>query len=199
MKLREVAPRQIAVGVVLVGVGWLLNSASQPFQRNARTSACQSNLKRISMAALQYARDYDECFPLAPSWADGLSPYWFGSRSPTRENNFQQIFRCPTSRAYYALNKFSAGDAVKSQDWRDTNEIPFAFDVSWSTRNFSDDGSLWPLDPPIHGTGKYGGNNVVFADGHAKLMTVKPEFRALTPLPHPTSQPTPRAQKPEKR
>ena len=47
MKPPKIAPRQIAAGVVLVGLGWLLNSASQPFQRNARTSMCKSNLKRI--------------------------------------------------------------------------------------------------------------------------------------------------------
>ncbi len=74
-------------------------------------------------------------------------------------------------------------------------ETALTFDVSWSTRNFSDDGSLWPLQP-IHGRGKYGGNVVLFADAHVKLMTVKPEFRPLLTLtPQPTPKPTPKPTK----
>ena len=183
----RIAPRHIAAGVALVGLGWLLNSASQPFQRNAQNSSCRSNLKRIGLAIFQYERDYDESFPLAHNWADSLSSYSLAINNSDREAGFQQRFRCPTSGAYYAFNEIYAGKSAGKIDGEALNEAPLVFDVSWGKRNFSDDGSLWPTDPPIHGTEKYGGNNVAFADGHVKLMTVKPKFRSFaTPTPKST-------------
>jgi prepilin-type N-terminal cleavage/methylation domain-containing protein len=65
-------------------------------RESARRSACQSNLKQVGLAFIQYAQDYDERLPLGnhinPSpylgagWASNLLPYAKSS----------QIFACPS-------------------------------------------------------------------------------------------------------
>ncbi|HOM82839.1 MAG TPA: DUF1559 domain-containing protein [Armatimonadota bacterium] len=51
-------------------------------RENARKSTCQSNLKQLGMAAMQYAQDYDETYPMMYRrmphlywWSDVLQPY----------------------------------------------------------------------------------------------------------------------------
>src|SRR4051812_41661394 len=39
-------------------------------RENARRSSCQSNLKQMSVAAMQYVQDYDETYP----WASNTVP-----------------------------------------------------------------------------------------------------------------------------
>jgi prepilin-type N-terminal cleavage/methylation domain-containing protein/prepilin-type processing-associated H-X9-DG protein len=43
-------------------------------RENARRASCQSNLKQIGLAALQYVQDYDEKFPLNYANNDGVLP-----------------------------------------------------------------------------------------------------------------------------
>ena len=70
---------------------------------NGNRSACQSNLKQIGLAMLQYAQDYHERFPSLAfndvsssttpfakpyGWADGVQPYLRST----------QVFQCPSER-----------------------------------------------------------------------------------------------------
>lgn len=61
-------------------------------RENARRSSCQSNLKQLGLAILQYNQDFDEQFPFhsqtswANTWAITVQPY---ARS-------YQVFRCPS-------------------------------------------------------------------------------------------------------
>jgi prepilin-type processing-associated H-X9-DG protein len=62
-------------------------------RENARRASCQSNLKQIGLATLQYTQDYDEYFPqgIQPPlyvriWPDLIEPYAKSS----------QIFLCPS-------------------------------------------------------------------------------------------------------
>lgn len=65
-------------------------------RENARRASCQSNLKQIGIAILQYAQDYDErlvpCIDVVANqnpWPRTLQPYL----------KSEQIFRCPSGPA----------------------------------------------------------------------------------------------------
>ena len=59
---------------------------------NSRESSCQSNLKQIGLAFLQYTQDYDgEKFPPI---ANARAGYWAGSLQPYLKS--WQIFQCPS-------------------------------------------------------------------------------------------------------
>jgi len=57
-------------------------------RENARKSSCQSNLKQLGLAVLQYTQDYDEKYPYGVngSWVYEVMPY---AKS-------QQLFVCPS-------------------------------------------------------------------------------------------------------
>lgn len=61
-------------------------------RENARRSSCQSNLKQIGLAIMQYTQDYDELYPSAVqndwflTWAKTVQPY---AKST-------QVFMCPS-------------------------------------------------------------------------------------------------------
>ena len=169
-------------------VWWNLPST----QNSRQASDCQSNLKQIGLAMMQYARDYDEKYPQASSWQDTLLPYR------------KQRFSCPTPGNSYAFNRFLSGaTTTQVSELPGTREIlgqtvlqldgrgstPMCYDVSQGNGdNLSDDGSLWPT-APVHWQGLEG-VNVVFADAHVKMLTRKPKFVKLPPKPTPTPKPT---------
>ena len=75
-------------------------------RENARRSSCQSNLKQIGLGFLQYARDYDEKFPLAYTDDDGSGDYnlnfdrgWTQSIYPYVKST--PIFQCPSESSNY--------------------------------------------------------------------------------------------------
>ena len=185
-------PRQVAIGVVLLGLAGLVYGASRPLKRSGQTWNCQSNLKQIGLGMMQYARDYDENFPRAEDWAEGLRPYTVSSKNPVDSSMFQQLFRCPASESYYALNRYY--DRLAAFQDRAPRSSPLVFDVEFGRLNQSDDGKSWP-NPPVHATLQTSGNNVLFGDGHVELRGNKPVFRKFAPLPKPTATPKPRARK----
>ncbi|BCM91537.1 hypothetical protein IAD21_03412 [Abditibacteriota bacterium] len=72
--------------ILLAVVGWLF--PIHPPRHNARSMWCQSNLKQISLALMQYTQDYDECLPLR-HWKAPLLPY----------TKSESIFQCPETSA----------------------------------------------------------------------------------------------------
>ena len=103
--MKQIAPRHIALGIMLCGFGVALYLVAQPRLRAVQTKSCQINLKQIGLAMLQYNRDYDEKYPLAANWADSLKPYAIGSRKPNSDEAFEKMFHCPTSGSFYAYNR----------------------------------------------------------------------------------------------
>lgn len=61
-------------------------------REKARTSACVSNLKQVSLAMLMYSQDYDETMPLKERWPEALQPYL--------RNN--ELFVCPSDESPHA-------------------------------------------------------------------------------------------------
>ena len=67
-------------------------------RENARRASCQSNLKQIGLAFLQYTQDYDEKYPYSgagcgdPSY--NLGQGWAGTIYPYAKSS--QVFTCPS-------------------------------------------------------------------------------------------------------
>ena len=92
--------------------------------RGSRRSSCQSNLKIIGMAVLQYSQDYDEKMPLISvnavasstkpfktpyGWADALQPYLKST----------QIYQCPQEAT--TAESLDAARAGFTDYWMNTN------------------------------------------------------------------------------
>jgi prepilin-type N-terminal cleavage/methylation domain-containing protein/prepilin-type processing-associated H-X9-DG protein len=61
-------------------------------RENSRRSSCQSNLKQIGLAFLQYTQDYDEAYPLTSFGANNIS--WTNGAQAYMKSI--QLFRCPS-------------------------------------------------------------------------------------------------------
>ena len=86
---------ELLIVVAIIGIiAALLFPAFGRARENARRASCQSNLKQIGLAVLQYTQDYDESYPLAiwGSANDGLG--WINSTFPYVRN--LQIYQCPS-------------------------------------------------------------------------------------------------------
>jgi prepilin-type N-terminal cleavage/methylation domain-containing protein/prepilin-type processing-associated H-X9-DG protein len=65
-------------------------------RENARRASCQSNLKQIGLAVLQYTQDYDEMYPIS-RWdggGAGRRMSWVQSTQPYMKST--QIYKCPS-------------------------------------------------------------------------------------------------------
>lgn len=139
-------------------------------RENARRSSCQSNLKQLGLASMQYSQDYDGRFVPVYSLNPGQTPpdgiYWFDA--PRTEWVWPQIlypyhksikvFNCPSMNAYehkpyygnYGANAYIVGRSAYSAY---LNEIHTASVVSAAgTYLFMDSGvynpdSHWALNP----------------------------------------------------
>ncbi len=148
-------------GIVLSGIMVLLipifAAILFPVFSKARYKAvqatCMSNLKQSSLAMMQYVQDYDEKYPSAANWNQGLEPYMKSS----------VVLRCPSAHndlPSYALNKSLASVALKGV--RSPSETVGIYD-SIPGVNLSGGPELLPV-PGRHDDG----NNIGFADGHVK-------------------------------
>ena len=81
-------------------------------RENARRSACQSNLKQMGLAFMQYSQDYDERLPIGnfdayalPKPNAGLGCGWASQLMPYAKN--AQVFRCPSEPGRFAAPEVS--------------------------------------------------------------------------------------------
>jgi prepilin-type N-terminal cleavage/methylation domain-containing protein/prepilin-type processing-associated H-X9-DG protein len=101
--------------VVIAIIGILASILFPVFARareNSRRASCSSNLKQLSLAALQYTQDFDEKLP--PSWnvRTGIGDLWMDMVMPYAKSN--QVFFCPSAtgvdpRAAVTSNNLSYG------------------------------------------------------------------------------------------
>jgi prepilin-type N-terminal cleavage/methylation domain-containing protein/prepilin-type processing-associated H-X9-DG protein len=73
-------------------------------RENARRSSCQSNLKQLGLAFIQYTQDYDETLPVGMGGGGGVNPPyqgigWGGDINPYIKSN--QIYICPSDTTGY--------------------------------------------------------------------------------------------------
>jgi prepilin-type N-terminal cleavage/methylation domain-containing protein/prepilin-type processing-associated H-X9-DG protein len=182
--------------IVLVIIGVLAAILWPVFNRShgpSKRASCQSNLKRIGLAFVQYTQDYDERMPpiafnsvsrsVHPfskpfGWADGLYPYMSSS----------QLFQCLSNPAPrprrvdatqigftdYWFNTYLAGRASKyftapSQtflcgDGNDgTEKTDARYNRNVLPQSWFDDGNS-PARRHLDGA------DYLFADGHVKLL-----------------------------
>ncbi len=64
-------------------------------REKARQSSCQSNLKQIGLALLQYTQDYDETTPASVQWSGSLGVSWPELVLPYSKNT--QMYYCPSA------------------------------------------------------------------------------------------------------
>ena len=134
--------------------------AEGPAEERAGQTACLSNLKQLSLAAMMFAQDHDQTLPSADQWTDQLMPYLKN----------EAILKCPAApelECAYALNAALAGKRLK--DLPNPAEAILFFESNLGKRNAT--GTLEEVAVP----GRHRGGNVyAFADGHIKWMGEPP-------------------------
>jgi hypothetical protein len=131
----------LALAVTLVGAG-LCYKALEPRREQGHRADCQSNLKQIGAAIMQYTRDFDNTLPRA--WfgkdagaSDGKTNYkWMDVIYPYVKN--EQAFNCPsdstgnpyhfrsgTDYGSYVINNayFAAGDKFTPPEGKKLSEM----------------------------------------------------------------------------
>ncbi len=155
----------------------MVSALPQPVSRcKPRETQCLSKLKRLAMAQLTYASDFDQCLPLVGSWPSTLLPYY---------NNEPDLLICPADSRHekqksgelqtsYTMSSRMSG--VNIGDLAAPGEIALLFD---GTQLFGS-----------HGAAAFRHSdrlNVALCDGHAKQHS-RQEFGQLSFQPS-TSRP----------
>ena len=180
-----------AFGIVILLIILLMSAARQHQVSVVSLIACQSNLKQLGMAYIQYERDNDGKFPpgTAPEgrgWAGQVYPYLRSTSA----------FQCPSdihhgSYISYTQNKNLVGITFNSlADSSTIIEVyesgTLACDPSLP-ETMSATGLSAPSDSKRHDMGTYApysispsySLNFLFADGH--IQTLKPDRISLRP------------------
>ena len=68
-------------------------------RENARRATCQSNLKQIGLALIQYTQDFDGGYPYSYNYCCGshVALQWYGAIYPYTKS--EEIFQCPSRSA----------------------------------------------------------------------------------------------------
>ncbi len=157
-------------------------------RENARRTSCQSNLKQISLGALQYIQDYDERFPLGVT-ANGLNNYStsFDLMQPYLKS--PQIGICPSDGGDPDVNlyltgsrpvSYTANARVTTSPFLGEDPPPLLAQIEqsarlpliWDAINVS----VNPV-PDVKVMRRHlEGANCMFADGHVKWIKKCPEL-----------------------
>jgi prepilin-type N-terminal cleavage/methylation domain-containing protein/prepilin-type processing-associated H-X9-DG protein len=154
-------------------------------RENARRSSCQSNLKQMGLAFMQYTQDYDETFPM-DRYANPLQGSWAGILQPYIKS--RQLFRCPSdSRTVgnsYLMNNYFDRTAAANVQSTSTTILVLEGDMNnpapeYDTNNVSTnhglhvDYTIWNESVRINGKNlnlprHLGTTTALYADGHVK-------------------------------
>jgi prepilin-type N-terminal cleavage/methylation domain-containing protein/prepilin-type processing-associated H-X9-DG protein len=84
-------------------------------RESARRSACQSNLKQLGLAMLQYTQDYDDALPMTAWDYDGngtinaFDTWWPDAIYPYVKN--PQVYTCPSRKSVSSYDTYNLQDA----------------------------------------------------------------------------------------
>lgn len=127
-----------------------------------RNVVCISNVRQLAMAMLTYDYD-DDTLPPAKSWMDAIEPVMHGPSS-----RVERMFHCPQ---VYQENRFAYGYAMETQlggknpsSLDDRSKEPMVFDSYPIGRNAHTRRAIIPTFT------RHGGQNIAYADGHAKFV-----------------------------
>ncbi len=149
-------------------------AASRP---PTKRTLCLSRMKQTAIAMIMYAGDHDDRFPPASTWADAIVSY---ARNGDQNRD---LFRCPEleqlgpDRFGHAF--YGKLGQVQSQTLVKPSAVPMIFDaadLSWNAN-----GGLSLL--PVPGRHPGGLNEVAFANGYVRAMTIPALFDVLRSSP----------------
>lgn len=161
-------PEILVTGCIIIFVATLVTRTYTGSMTQANRIACINNVSQLGRAMLTYCCDYDQKFPLGPSWQDAVMVY-------VSDIPDWNIYYCPArgeERGYsYGLNRHLGGATDFSFQY--PTEAVMLVDVRGSTRDiwWSNDirfenirHNRCPL--PCHAMR----SNFVFCDGHASTI-----------------------------
>ncbi len=158
--MKYLISRRFEMGVLVLGLGLAFYFVARPLKESSWKGYCQTNLKQIGLATMQYARDYDEGWMIAANWKEGLAPYGkFQRNAPT--------YSCPKTAKDYAYNINVSASYMEAV----SKAADLALFYEPSNGVNADNGKNWASNG-VHGDG----SNVGFADGHVKWLRAKPAF-----------------------
>lgn len=163
-------------------------------RENARRASCQSNLKEIGLAMMQYTQDYDEKY-IANQPTDTASPgngvTFVTALQPYIKST--QIFICPSATGTTVTTPNTAGDhnwSAPSPPWNTASTSSYGmntnlenaslasvdspatrilfFDSTWYTAGGVTVGLAG--DPIWEATRHFDGIDIAYADGHVKWI-----------------------------
>ncbi len=159
-------------------------------REKARTSSCQSNLKQIGVAMMQYVQDYDERFPTSNFGQLGIqfpgSSGYCGALTHGIQPYIksQQVLHCPSDSNTTAVTSYGYNEYIYAVGftWGSlaalSNAPAGVASVSVVAESsfqgiYNDWDGTNGLDRLRGQTSKaHNGCNVCFADGHVKLITL---------------------------
>jgi prepilin-type N-terminal cleavage/methylation domain-containing protein len=168
-------------------------------RENARRASCLSNLKQIGLGWMMYTQDYDELTPIYNSWTKNLQPYVKSgqlfvcpsaiSTSPVGTNGCD-----PTSHntnlndwGSYGMNgQFISGASLASfvnvsktvalAESSGKTYVRYMYATHYWNSNYNSqcgDGTTSYTAKDGWATWHFGGNDILFTDGHAKWMKME--------------------------
>ncbi len=191
--------------VVIAIIGLLAAILFPVFSRareNARRASCQSNLKQLGLAVLQYVGDYDERMPGSSANDSKVTLIWkrlepYLTRiEPDPTFKGSQIIVCPSavpaSTSTYGYN-FSplctnpdVGCRSIAQIAAPAQTVLFSDSRSTAVRDFIYPPNYWKLNTDVDGGTSFGGNdfgevtprhfdgtNITWCDGHVKWHKIE--------------------------
>jgi len=127
----------------------------------ANKTQCMSNVKRLGLAVLAYAQDFDEHFPVSARWSESVAPY-MDSHTPSKAPVDKDVLRRPSAESPWAYGMNSALSGISMSKIQTMAGTVLLFDADAPIRSFA--GGAKDLDISRH----MGAPNVAFSDGHVK-------------------------------